>query len=102
MALIMCLGIFVVLIVLSKYNVKMLKDFKCNTRHALTNNLRIKVTGDSSPIKFAREREFLISKGGKCTIETFREGFSVISPSLRMNMPPIIPLVHVIEEGKAY
>lgn len=83
-----------------KYNVKMLKDYKCNTRYALTNSLRIKVTGDPSPIKFAGDPESLIQKGGICTIEKFREGFSVISPSLRMNMPPLIPLIHVLEEFK--
>ena len=83
-----------------KYNIKMLKDFKCNTRHALTTSLRIKVTGIKTPIKFAGDRELVKAKGGKITIEKFREGFSVISPNLKINMPPLIPLVHVIEEGK--
>lgn len=83
-----------------KYNIKMLKDFKCNTRHALTNSLRIKVTGITTPIKFAGDRELLKAKGGKITIEKFREGFSVISSNLRINMPPLIPLVHVIEERR--
>lgn len=78
----------------------MLKDFKCNTRHALTNSLRIKVTGITTPIKFAGDRELLKAKGGKITIEKFREGFSVISSNLRINMPPLIPLVHVIEERR--
>jgi hypothetical protein len=83
-----------------KYNIKMLKDYKCSTRHALTNSLRIKVTGDTTPIKFAGDRELLKSKGGKYSIEKFREGFTVISLNFQMNMPPIIPLVHVIEEGR--
>jgi hypothetical protein len=83
----------------AKYNVKMLKDYKCSTRYALINNLKSKITGDDSPIKLAPERELLKSKGGLYTIDKFREGFSVISSNLRMNIPPIIPLVHVIEEG---
>ena len=83
-----------------KYNIKMLKDFKCDTRHALTNNLRIKVTNSSKPIKFAQERELLKSKGGKLTIEEFRHGFSVITENFKINMPPLIPLVHVIEDGR--
>jgi hypothetical protein len=82
----------------TKYNIKMLKDYKCNTRHALTISLRTKVTGDSTPIKLAADRELLKSKGGTCSIEKFRQGFSIISPNMRINMPPIIPLVHVIEE----
>ena len=83
-----------------KYNIKMLKDFKFNTRHALTNSLRIKVTGITTPIKFAGDRELLLSKGGKISIDKFREGFSVISSNYKMNMPPLIPLVHVIEENR--
>lgn len=83
-----------------KYNIKMLKDFKCNTRHALTNNLRMKVTGDTGPIRLAGDRELLKSKGGTYSIQKFREGFSIISSDMKISMPPIIPLVHVIEEGK--
>ena len=76
----------------------MLKDFKCITRHALTNSLRLKVTGISTPIRLAGERELLESKGGTLSIEKFREGFNTISSLLRINIPPLIPLVHVIEE----
>lgn len=83
-----------------KYNLKMLKDFKCNTRHALTNNLRMKVTGESGPIRLAGERELLKTK--QCTISEFRSGFSVIKPEMKINIPPMIPLIHVIEEGKKY
>lgn len=83
-----------------KYNIKLLKDYKCNTRHALTNSLRIKVTGDTKPIKFATDPELLQSMGGPLTIEKFREGFSVVTSDMRMNMPPTIPLVHVIDQGR--
>ena len=83
----------------AKYNVKMLKDYKCGTRHALTQTLKAIVTGDSSPIKLAGDRELLQSKGGKYSVEKFREGFTIMSSKLLLNMPPIIPLVHVIEES---
>jgi hypothetical protein len=83
-----------------KYNIKMLKDFKCQTRQALINNLRMRTTGNTAPIRLADERELLVSKGGKITIEKFREGFSVITPNMKINIPPLIPLVHVIEEGR--
>ncbi len=81
----------------AKYNLKMLKDYKCNTRYALTQSLKAKVTGDNSPIKPAPERELLKKKGGIYSIEKFREGFSF--GSTHMSMPPIIPLVHVIEDA---
>ena len=83
-----------------KYNSKMLNDNKTATRYALTNNLRIKVTGINTPIKMAGDRELLKSKGGLYTIEKFREGFNCISSQLRINMPPLIPLLHVIEEDR--
>jgi hypothetical protein len=83
-----------------KYNVKMLKDFKCDTRRSLTLNLRTKVTGEFGHVKLAGDRESLKSKGGRMTIEKFREGFSLISADMIISMPPMIPLVHVIEEGR--
>ena len=80
-----------------KYNIKMLKDYKCNTRHALTYNLCIKVTNDDKHIKLAGDRELLKSKGGIYNIEEFRDGFSVITNEMQIRMPPIIPLVHIVD-----
>jgi hypothetical protein len=81
-----------------KYNFKMLNDSAVWTRHALTLNLKARVTGDNSPIKPAFARELLKSKGGKYTIEEFREGFTVM-PYVQMSMPPLIPLVHTVVDG---
>lgn len=81
-----------------KYNIKMLKDFKCGTRHALTLNLRMKITGETGSVKLADDRETLQSKGGTKSIDFFRHGFSIVSVEMRLNMPPMIPLMHVIEE----
>jgi len=83
-----------------KYNIKLLKDFKCDTRRALTLSLRMKVTGETGCIKLAGDRELLKSKKGNLTIEQFREGFSIVSTDMKLSMPPMIPLVHVIEEIK--
>lgn len=83
----------------AKYNIRMLKDYKCVTRHALIISLKIKTTNDTTPIKFASEREFLKKKGGKFSIEKYRENFSVCDSNMIMNMPPLIPLMHVIGEG---
>ncbi len=81
-----------------KFNVKMLKDYKCSTRHALTLSFRTKVTGLTDPIKMAGDRELLVSKGGTQTIDKFRKGFSMINQSMQISMPPIIPLMHVIKD----
>lgn len=82
------------------YNLRMLNDYKCNARYALLNNLKYSITKDDTPIKLAPERELLKSKGGLYTIERFRDGFvNMMNPQI--NMPPIIPLVHVIDDNNA-
>lgn len=80
------------------YNLRSLKDFKCNTRHALTCKLRTQITGENNIIKFAGERELLKSKGGIMEIDEYRDGFSRIKTEMRMNIPPIIPLVHIVDQ----
>lgn len=80
-----------------RYNNDVLKDFKCQTRRALIQSLKTKTTNDPTPIKIAPCREILKTKA--CTIENFRNGFTVPSYDIQMNMPPMIPLVHVLEEG---
>jgi len=84
----------------AKYNVVMLKDHKWNTRHALTTNLKNKIMNNNEPIKLAPDRELLISKGGILSIEEFRHGFDTYGSAPKINMPPIIPLIHVINNGK--
>ncbi len=81
-----------------KYNNAMLNDYKYQTRYSLLQNLKIKITGSTQPIKFAPQRELLNTKGGPYTIEQFRKGFTICSLDLHMNMPPLMPLVHTIEE----
>jgi hypothetical protein len=83
----------------AKYNRKMLNDHKCDTRYSLLCNLKYKITGDSSPIKLAEDRELLKSKGGKYTINNFRKSFNMISLDRKIDMPPMIPLVHSIVEA---
>ena len=90
-------GIFCSFNCACRYNVKMLKDYKCSTRGALTHSLKTKITGNADPIRLApADRELLRSKGGVCEIDEFRHGFDVIPVDMRINFPPIIPLVHVI------
>lgn len=81
------------------YNFVVLNDYKCHTRYALLNEMKFKITGSNSPIKFAPARELLRSKGGPLSIDEYRSGFTLID--LHMSMPPMIqfvPLVHSIEE----
>lgn len=80
-----------------KYNVKMLNDFKCRTRHALTNSFRIKITGDDQQIKLAGEREIINTKGGQFNINEFRKDFCFITEDMKKNIPNISSLDNINE-----
>jgi len=79
----------------SAYNITHLNDYKCLTRHSLLNNMKYKITGDSTPIKFAPSPELLIDKGGTQSRDLYKQNLTHISENFRINMPPIIPLVHI-------
>jgi len=79
-----------------RYNHEM-KDSKVRARTALLLNMKDKNLGTDIKIKPADRREILESKGGPHTIEQFRQGFNLYEESADMDMPPMIPLVHVIK-----
>jgi hypothetical protein len=79
-----------------RYNHEM-KDPKARARSALLLNMKDKNIGSDVKVKPADRRELLKSKGGPHTIEQFRQGFSNYEESAEMDMPPMIPLVHVVK-----
>lgn len=79
-----------------RYNHEM-KDPKVRARSALLLNMKDKNLGPDVKIKPADRRELLQNKGGPHTIEQFRQGFSYYEESADMDMPPMIPLVHVVK-----
>ena len=74
-----------------------MKDPKVRARQALLMNMKDKNLGPDVKIKPADRRELLQSKGGPHTIDQFRQGFNFYEESADMDMPPMIPLVHVIK-----
>jgi len=80
-----------------RYNATMLTDYKCATRNAMLHRMKEKMTGLSEKIRFAPMRELLNSKGGKLTIDEFRKGFLINNPDVLLSMPPLIPMVHTME-----
>lgn len=79
-----------------RYNHEM-KDPKVRARSALLLNMKDKNLGPDVKIKPADRRELLQNKGGPHTIDQFRQGFSYYEESADMDMPPMIPLVHVVK-----
>jgi len=80
-----------------RYNATMLTDYKCASRNAMLHRMKEKITGLVEKIRFAPMRELLNSKGGKLTIEEFRKGFLKINPDILLSMPPLIPMMHTME-----
>lgn len=78
------------------YNITHLNDYKCMTRHTLLNSMKYKITGDNTPVKFAPPPELLIDRGGTQTRELYKKNLTHISNKFKINMPPIIPLVHIL------
>ena len=79
-----------------RYNSE-LTDPKVRTRKVLLLNMKDKVLGPAVEIKPADRRELLQSKGGPLSIEEFREGFLPSTKSIDMDMPPMIPMTHVVK-----
>ena len=80
----------------ASYNITHLNDYKCLTRHSLINSMKYKITTDNTPVKFAASPELLVNKGGTQTRENYKKNLTNISNKFRANMPPIIPLLHVV------
>lgn len=81
-----------------RYNNSQKKDFMTNTRNALLHKFKYEITENDEPITEAQDRELLKSKGGKMSIEEYRNNFTINNLKVNMSMPPIIPLVHTIEK----
>ena len=73
-----------------KYNFKVIKDYKCQTRYALTHKLKTKIMNNSDPIIIAKDRELLKTNGGNLTISEFRNDSCIILDSMYDTLPEII------------
>lgn len=77
-----------------RYNNQM-KDSKVEKRDVLLKNLKNHCLGEDEEIRMAGDREILKKKGGPMEIEEFRACFHTDVPV--MDMPPMIPMMHVIK-----
>jgi hypothetical protein len=82
-----------------RYNNERCSDYKCKARNSLLHNMKYKMTGFNTPIKPADDRELLQSKGGPLSITKYRSNFEVPSLNIKLDMPPVIPLVHTITKS---
>lgn len=78
------------------YNSNM-NDSRVALRASLINKLSSELFGTSN-IQMAPQRELLVKFGGPLTIEEFRDNLMLCKKEHRMSLPPMIPLVPMVEE----
>jgi len=79
-----------------KYN-SCMNDYRITIRDVLITKLYGSIFGD---IPMAPERELLEKFGGPLKLEEFRNMAHLLKKEYRMKLPPIIPLLPIIEEEK--
>ena len=80
----------------ASYNTKTISDYKSESRNNLLQKMINEITDKKIPIKYARNKELLKSFGGTMTIEEYRESLNIPSIDHSIDIPPVIPLMHVI------
>lgn len=76
-----------------------LGDSRTNIRNALTRSLCYKIFGENIQINIAWKKELLKKFGGPMTIDEFRNKSLLCKKDIKMNIPPLMPMIAVIEES---
>jgi hypothetical protein len=79
------------------YNQNM-DDYKKSIRNALIKQLYLDIFKNNLNLKPAGPRELLKKFGGPMDITTYRDPNYICTKQLKMNLPPMIPLISEIEE----
>lgn len=80
------------------YNLNMVDDYRSQIRHSLIKKMYYNIFGSNDPIPVSPQKELLIKFGGILTIEEFRDKALLLKKGYKITLPPIIPLLPIIEE----
>lgn len=80
------------------YNMNM-NDYRAQTRHSLIKKLCSHLYSSTDPVIASPEREILEKFGGNITIEDFRNKSILLRKEYKLTLPPMIPLIPIIEES---
>jgi hypothetical protein len=75
-----------------------LSDYKVSIRACLLNQMYSSIFKIYTPIPIAPPRELLEKFGGELTIEQFRDNSLLVRKEYRINLPPMVPLVPIVDE----
>lgn len=81
----------------ASYNLYYLNDSRTNSRQTLIQNLYNKIFKNNNKIIFASKKENLVDYGGKLTIKEYRKSFQILKKEYKINIPPMIPLIHELK-----
>jgi hypothetical protein len=73
-------------------------DYKVSIRAGLLNQMYSSIFKISTPIPIAPPRELLEKFGGELSIEQFRDRSLLIRKEFRINLPPMVPLIPIVDE----
>lgn len=76
-----------------------LNDYRMNARNSLTRQLCYAIFGENVTIDIAYQRELLKKFGGTLSIDDFRSKSLLCKKEYKMQIPPLMPLVSLIEES---
>jgi hypothetical protein len=79
------------------YNLNM-GDYRMNSRNSLTRKLAQVIFGDDINLQIAQQKELLQKFGGPLTITQFRDKNLMCKKEFKMQIPPMMPLISIIEE----
>ena len=79
------------------YNLHYLNDSRIKTRYALIQILFSKIFGNNKRLTYASKKEVLTDYGGCITIDEYRKSFLFINKEYKINIPPMIPLLHELD-----
>lgn len=81
------------------YNINM-GDYRITLRSSLIKKLYSHIFSSSEPIPMAPPRELLQKYGGSLTIDEFRDKSNLCTKNFKMLLPPLIPLLPMVEESQ--
>lgn len=79
------------------YNADM-DDYRSNIRTSLIKKMHQQIFGSTECLVAAHDRELLTKFGGHLSIDEFRSKALLLKKELKIKLPPMIPLLPVVEE----
>uniref|UniRef100_A0A6C0E945 Uncharacterized protein n=1 Tax=viral metagenome TaxID=1070528 RepID=A0A6C0E945_9ZZZZ len=92
-------GVFCSFSCAKAYNMRSMGDYKVDTRNALLQKMYMKIFNNTKEIICAPCRELHQKFGGPISAKEFTDPSYIMKKDRKMDLPPIVPLLSVLEES---